>query len=79
MGIRKMIDQTKETTGWSIIGLILGLSSSKDLLVQAIVIILFPIIAWTALHFWQRIILRRFPPKEPEPPPDEDDGGNLPP
>lgn len=74
-----MMDQNKETTGWSVVGLILGLMSSSDLLVQVIVAILVPIASWTLLYFWKREVSHRFPPKKPKPLPDDDPDGNLPP
>lgn len=67
-----MIDNNKETTGWSVVGLIIGLMSSSDLIVQAIVAILVPIVGWTLLYFWKREITHRFPPREPKRLPDED-------
>jgi hypothetical protein len=72
MKVVEKIEQNKETTGWSIVGLIIALLSSHDLIVQAIVAILIPIVAWTLLYFWKREISYRFPPKEPKRLPKED-------
>lgn len=58
--------QNKDTTGWSMVGMIIALVTSKDLLVQAIVAILVPIIGWTLLYFWKREVTHRFPPKSPD-------------
>lgn len=63
MTVRETMDQNRDTTGWGIVGLILGLLSSPDLLVQATVVILFPVIGWTLLYFIRREITYRFPPK----------------
>lgn len=62
-----MIDQNKETMGWSIVGLILGLVGSSDLLIQAIIVILFPTIGWIVHYFVKREVVYRFPPKESKP------------
>ena len=66
MSARTSMDHNKDTTGWGIIGLILGLLSSPDLIVQAVVAILFPTIGWTLLYFVKREITYRFPPKNPK-------------
>lgn len=77
MRVKSLMDNNKETTGWSVVGLILGLMSSSDLIVQAVVAIIVPIVSWTLLYFWKREISHRFPPKEPKPLPDDE--GTLPP
>jgi hypothetical protein len=61
-----MMDQNRDTTGWGVVGLILGLMSTGDLLVQALMIILFPALGWTLTYFVKREITYRFPPKEPK-------------
>lgn len=66
MTAREAMDQNKDTTGWSVVGLIIGLVTSSDLLVQAVVAILVPVVGWTVLYFWKREIAYRFPPKNPK-------------
>lgn len=58
------MEHHKDTTGWSIIGLVLALVTSQDLIVQALIAMLFPTIGWTILYFIKREITHRFPPKE---------------
>ena len=64
MGILERMENNRETTGWGAVGVILALISSPDLFIQALVVILFPVIGWTILYFIQREIKYRFPPKE---------------
>lgn len=74
MRVKTLMEQNRDTTGWSIVGLILGLFSSPELhnlLVQALVIIIFPTIGWTLLYLVKREITYRLPPKEPKPLLDE--------
>ena len=66
MTARMVMEHNRDTTGWGVAGLILGLVSSSDLLVQAIVAILFPTLGWTLLFFVKREIMYRFPPKTPK-------------
>jgi hypothetical protein len=72
MKVINVMQENKETMGWSVVGLIIALFTSGDLIVQAIVAILVPIVGWTLLYFWKREITHRFPPKEPKQLPDED-------
>lgn len=69
MRAKTSMQQNVDTTGWSIVGLIMGLFSSPELhnlLVQAVVIILFPSIGWTLLYLVKREVTYRLPPKEPK-------------
>lgn len=66
MRLKGVMEQNRDTTGWGIVGLILGLLTSPDLIVQAVVAILFPTIGWTLLYFVKREITYRFPPKDPK-------------
>lgn len=71
MTARVMLEQNKDTTGWSVVGLILGLVSSNDLLIQAIIVILFPTIGWLVHYFVKREVIHRFPPKKSKQLPDK--------
>lgn len=62
--IGRIMIQEKDTTGWGVVGVILAMMSSPDLMMQAIVAILFPTVGWTLLYFVKRELIHRFPPKD---------------
>jgi len=61
-----VLEHNRDTTGWGVVGLILALMTSPDLLMQAAVVVLFPAIGWMIMYFLKRELTYRFPPKVAE-------------
>lgn len=62
-----MIQQDTDTTLWGGAAMVLSLFAwigASDVLMQAMIGILFPCIGWAALYFVKREIIYRFPPKK---------------
>ena len=69
MRARVLIQQDTDTTLWGGAAMVLSLFAwvgASDLLMQAMICILFPCIGWTLLYFVKREIVYRFPPKMPD-------------
>ena len=66
MGARVIFPQDTDTTFWGGAAMLLSLFAligASDLLMQALIAILFPCVGWTILYFIKREVTYRFPAK----------------